>query len=152
MFHLLFVFHIAWLLPQISGHAIFMTSDPHCTTVLAAGNFIMAGIAISSTERSIVVTRLSTGEVLTSGSGYIPGESVSVQLSSTVGEYAFDTTAGNFTGGGCSGKRASTNSGTAATLVLPVASSGVGYTCGRLGSTAWNCDSHRRVRPFRAGV
>ena len=101
-----------------------MTNPPHCNTSLSAGTFIMAGTAITNTERVIIVTRESNSAILNSGDSYVPGEVLSVQLSDTSGEYAFGASLGTFAGGGCSGSRVSTNTGVAGMLTMPASGSG----------------------------
>ena len=57
--------------------------------------------AVSSTSRSIIVSR--AGTALSSGASYVPGETLSITLSSTANEYVLQAAGGaSFVGGSCS--------------------------------------------------
>lgn len=91
-----------------------------CSTPLATSSTIMGSKCALSSSRTVQVKRGST--VITSGSSYIPGESLTILLSSTSGEYVFETNIGTFTSGSCN--RFTSNNGVTATLVLPKSGSG----------------------------
>lgn len=80
----------------------------------------MGSPVTASASRSITVSRGTTA--LTTGSSYQYGETLTVKLSSTSGEYMFQTDGGAFTGSGigCSGTRVSNAAGS---LVMPCSGS-----------------------------
>lgn len=105
------------LLDPVVSHADFMTSS-YCSTPLTPGTVIMGRSAVSSTGRSVIVKRGST--VLTSGASYVYGETLTVSLSSTSGEYNLQTSGATFSGGGCSSTRLANTQGS---LVVPTSGS-----------------------------
>jgi hypothetical protein len=103
------------------AHATYMTSS-HCSRSISAGTTIMDEQAISDTARQIKIVHEGTSVTLSSGGSYLPGEKYTVSLSSTAGEYVFETSKGSFKNGGCTGNRRYANG--AATLTMPAAGSG----------------------------
>lgn len=96
------------------GHSVYMTQSQYCSLALNPGTNIMGSSAVTSSSRSVVVRRGST--TLTSGATYNYGETLTVSLSSTSGEYVLQTSGGTFTGGGCTGTRVANSAGS---LVMP---------------------------------
>jgi hypothetical protein len=87
-----------------------------CTRTLTAGTTIMAGPAVSSSSRSVVIMRGSTA--LASGDAYLPGETLTVSISTTGGEYVFEALGGAaFASGTCTSTRSPIDK--AGTLVMP---------------------------------
>eukprot|EP01038_Epipyxis_sp_PR26KG_P004332 gene4332-6133_t len=97
------------------GHATLMTSS-YCSRSLSAGTTIMSKSAVISTTRTLVIKRGST--TLTSGASYVAGESLTVSISSTSGEYLFEASNAQFSSGSCTDNVRIANSN-GATLVMP---------------------------------
>lgn len=96
------LFSATW--QRISGYATYMTQSSYCSRSLTAGTQIMSHAAVSSTSRTISVTR--NGVALNSGDAYVYGETLVASLSSTSGEYVIQVTGGaSVTGGGCTKTR-----------------------------------------------
>ena len=109
---------------DVNGHAIHLVTD-QCSRSISVDTIIMGEPAITNNERNLVITRQGSSNPLTSGSLYCPGEVLTVQMSTTLGEYVFETTHGTFVGGGCAAtNRKSTNIGEVATLVMPQSGAG----------------------------
>ena len=83
--------------------------DTQCTRLMIVGNNMM-GARMVAASNQMVVTR--NGAVLTSGSSYVPGETLTVAVtinsdpSNGAGQYLFQTTKAKYTGGQCFGQNA----------------------------------------------
>ena len=98
-----------------NGHASYMSSS-YCSTQLTAGTKIMGSSVKTSTTRTVSVLR--NGVALASGANYVPGESLTVTISSASNEFVYQTDTGKFVGGGCTGSVRIAGSATA-TLTAP---------------------------------
>ena len=87
------------IISVVQGHAYYYC-DRCATTPFVVGAAYMGG-SLASTQISVVVKRGST--VLSTGSTYVPGETLTLSLSATtgVGGSAFEVSAGAIAGGSC---------------------------------------------------
>ena len=104
---------------MVQGHSVYMTQSTYCSVPVIVGTQIMSMTTVSSTARTISVTR--NGVPLNSGDAYVYGETLVASLSSTSGEYLIQVTGGaTVTGGGCSNTR---YANAATSFVLPTTGS-----------------------------
>jgi hypothetical protein len=90
-------------LRDVVSHAIYPCTT-RCDVIIAVGQNIMVNQPAVQGTRRVRVYRGSTQ--LTSGATYVPGETLTVRLSATTGEWAFEATGGaSFVGGGCTGAK-----------------------------------------------
>ncbi|KAJ1433840.1 hypothetical protein B484DRAFT_394314, partial [Ochromonadaceae sp. CCMP2298] len=90
-----------------------------CDREISVGAPIMAGSAVGSTSRHVIISR--SGAALPANSAYIPNEALTVTLSSAAGQYIFVTAGATFPGGACSATRSLEIS---STLRMPAAGAG----------------------------
>lgn len=108
---LIFLIRAVW---PAAGHSEYMTQT-YCSTPMTPGTNIMGSGVVTSTTRSLIVKRGST--TLTTGSTYNYGETLSVSISSTSGEYLLESSGASFSQGKCtSGTRIANAAGS---LVMP---------------------------------
>jgi hypothetical protein len=88
-------------LHHVQGYASYMTQSSYCSRALTVGTTIMGRAAVSSTSRTISVTR--NGSPLTSGASYVYGETLVATLSSTSSEYVMQVSGGAVVSGGSCG-------------------------------------------------
>ncbi|KAJ1406162.1 hypothetical protein B484DRAFT_456902 [Ochromonadaceae sp. CCMP2298] len=91
-----------------------------CDREISVGATVMGQSAVGSISRSVIISR--GGAVLSPKASYVPGETLSVTLSSTLGEYIFITTGATFPGGACVESRSLEAS---STLKMPAAGAGL---------------------------
>ena len=101
------------------GYASYMVQSAYCSRSLTAGTKIMGIAAVSSSTRTVSITR--NGVPLSAGSSYVYGETLVVSLSATSGQYVIQVTGGaKISGGGCSSTRKADSS---ATITMPTSGS-----------------------------
>eukprot|EP00601_Ochromonadales_sp_CCMP2298_P001514 CAMPEP_0173172280 /NCGR_PEP_ID=MMETSP1141-20130122/2223_1 /TAXON_ID=483371 /ORGANISM="non described non described, Strain CCMP2298" /LENGTH=214 /DNA_ID=CAMNT_0014094303 /DNA_START=368 /DNA_END=1009 /DNA_ORIENTATION=- len=71
-----------------------------CDRTMNVGDTIMGSTVVGSTSRSVRISR--SGSFLASNDAYNPGETLTVTLSSTAGDYIFESAGATFSGGSCS--------------------------------------------------
>lgn len=103
----------------VHGHSSYMLSS-YCSTPITVGTYIMGYSASSSSSYSVSVKRGAVA--LSSGSSYIPGETLSISFSSSPSEYVIQVSNAVFTSGttGCSNTRVITSGN----VQMPSAGSG----------------------------
>ena len=119
---------IAFLAAPVIGYSYKMITSKYCSTSLTVGTYINnMGTCVDGTSRSVQVYRGST--LLTTGDSYVAGESLTVKLSSTSGEYCFEASNAVFSGSdvGCSGRRTNIDG---QTLTMPTDGSTVSVWAG----------------------
>jgi hypothetical protein len=112
-----FFFTLLALLPMSISYSFEMLKPGLCSLSMTSGtNIPKMGTAFSSTSRFVQISR--NGTFLSSNGEYVAGESLTVSLSSTNGEYVFEATNATFSGNnvGCSGKRTTADG---QTLTMP---------------------------------
>ena len=93
-------------------------SSLSCSTKLNAGTYIMSSKAVNSDSRSVIVKRGSAN--LVSGSSYVAGETLTISISATGGQWIFEASNAQFVGGSCTDKfRSNSFSPTSASLKMP---------------------------------
>ncbi|KAJ1425895.1 hypothetical protein B484DRAFT_397757, partial [Ochromonadaceae sp. CCMP2298] len=102
---------------EVAAHPTVIYS--RCDRDISVGAPIMAGSAVGSASRSVVISR--GGAALSPNAAYVPDEALTVTLSNTEGEYIFVTTGATFPGGACSATRSLEIS---STLRMPAAGAG----------------------------
>lgn len=105
------------ILSYVYSHSNYMITT-YCSTSLSVGTVMMGFPAQSSTSRSVVVKRGTTA--LSSGANYVPGETLSLSISSTSGEYVIEVSPNApFVASSKTGCSSNTRSITAGTITLP---------------------------------
>ena len=94
----------------VAGYSGRMLQTQYCTVPMTAGTTIMGRAAVSSTDRTVVVTR--NGVALSSGDSYVYGETLVATLSSTAPQYVIEVTGAVVTSGACSQNRVAMSSAT----------------------------------------
>jgi hypothetical protein len=105
------------ILVCIDGYASYLPCDRELTT----SSRIMGAFCVMDSSRTVQI-KDANGRSLSSGDSYVPGQRLTVSLSSTAGNnYVLQTTIGSFQSGTCDGKRILSSP---STLVAPAAGSG----------------------------
>lgn len=105
------------ILVCIDGYASSLT----CSRALTTTSRIMGTNCKMDNSRTVQI-KDANGRSLSSGDSYVPGQRLTVSLSSTAGgNYVLQTTIGSFQSGSCNGKRILSSP---STLVAPTAGSG----------------------------
>lgn len=85
---LIFYFAFILLSVKVSSHGIYMTQSDYCSRTLQVGTTIMNNNVALSTGRTMVVSR--GGTALSSGDVYVPGESLTVTISTFTLDMVFE--------------------------------------------------------------
>jgi len=109
------------LIQNVAGFPRFMTST-ECDREISPGVTIMAGPAVADSSLTVEVSS-SSGQSLSSGGTYVPGEVLTVTLNSPSGvQYVLEATSSVFSGAsGCGGTRIDNSAGV---VVAPPAGTG----------------------------
>jgi hypothetical protein len=115
MFHTSHLVVLAAVLDCVLGHASWMALPGYCDRALDRYANIMYRAVVQTT--SVYVTVKRAGVTLLAGAEYVAGETLTVHISSTTGQYLMENSGGSFTAAaaGCAGRRVPNLDGAALT-------------------------------------